>query len=655
MIATVLVYAVSLRVLTTELQDKGMVITENLATNSIEPILTEDMISLRRYLFDVKDVEEDVSYVYVIDGKGNLLAHTFSSGFPDALLDVNIPDNEKTSVQLLDTDEGYIRDIAVPVLDGKAGVVHLGISETRIRNEVFKTSKTLMYITILMMVIGGFLSYFLGSLVVRPVYALKKGAAEIGRGNLDYQIKVDTTDEIGALADAFNEMAKKLKSSMEKTRGYSAKLEEKVEERTKELLLLQKINNLLNQGASQDEILNAITHGLTTVFNYDSSTVNLMSSDRKHLICKSYSIEDKIIEKLESLTGLRALNYQIPLKKDSPLTMIVRTKMPFMTDDIVKLIIDHTDNELIHALAGTIARVSNTKYGVGVPLLSGDRVVGVIGIGTREKVSTKDVERLANFAAQAGMAVEKAQMEKQLKEYSKDLEKKVKEKSAQLIQSEKLASLGLLASGVAHEINNPLASIMLCAERLRDKDLDSGTAKIKLDEIITQVEIASNIVKNLIDFSRQSKPETTQININMLIEKTLEMVPFEFRVRGIHVEKDYMANLPEFNGDPNQLGQVFLNIFVNAIQAMPDGGNLTVSTFCEDRYIKVSISDTGNGIREEDLNRIFDPFFTTKKVEEGTGLGLSICLGIVERHGGHIEVESKVNVGSTFTISLPYR
>ncbi len=219
----------------------------------------------------------------------------------------------------------------------------------------------------------------------------------------------------------------------------------------------------------------------------------------------------------------------------------------------------------------------------------------------------------------------------------------------QLFQSEKLASIGQMAAGVAHEINNPLTSISLNAQTLIAKEEDE-TKREKLAVIEAQVDSVAKIIRNLLDFSRQLEPEITRADVNAILDRTLEILSFQ--LKGIHVRRDF-SKLPRIKADVSQLQQVFSNMIINAIHAMPEGGTLTIKTELHEGGVYITFSDTGHGIPKEDIDRIFDPFFTTKEVGKGTGLGLSICHGIVEAHQGHIEVESQVGRGTTFRVWLP--
>ncbi|MCL4501926.1 MAG: ATP-binding protein [Deltaproteobacteria bacterium] len=227
----------------------------------------------------------------------------------------------------------------------------------------------------------------------------------------------------------------------------------------------------------------------------------------------------------------------------------------------------------------------------------------------------------------------------------------------ELVQSRKIAAVGTLTSGIAHELNNPINNIVLTAEALKEdfRELPQEEAQGLIQDILGQAERASEIVKGLLDFSRTEHPEFVPLGIDGVIQDTLKLVRNQLSLSGIHVDADLPRDLPEVLGDRKSLQQVFLNLFINAIQAMLDGGNLNIRAYKpqDGQWLKVEVKDTGIGIDPGDLPRIFDPFYTTKQVGRGTGLGLSVSYGIVEKHGGHLEVESQKGRGSTFTVVLP--
>ncbi|MCH7654901.1 MAG: hypothetical protein IIC95_02815 [Chloroflexi bacterium] len=232
---------------------------------------------------------------------------------------------------------------------------------------------------------------------------------------------------------------------------------------------------------------------------------------------------------------------------------------------------------------------------------------------------------------------------------------RLKSTQQQLIQSEKLAAVGTLISGVAHEINNPLGNIRGLVDLSLQGDLDE-TLKRDLQTIRAEDERAIRIVRNLLSFTREHKPETTLVSLNDALDHVLELRAYELRVSNIELRKDFAADLPEIPADPHQLQQVFLNLVINAEQAMTAAhgrGVLSITTKRVGEALHVVVTDDGPGIPSENLGRVFDPFFTTKEVGAGTGLGLSVCYGIIQEHGGEIRVASEEGRGTTFVVELP--
>ncbi|MCL4456451.1 MAG: ATP-binding protein [Nitrospirae bacterium] len=220
-------------------------------------------------------------------------------------------------------------------------------------------------------------------------------------------------------------------------------------------------------------------------------------------------------------------------------------------------------------------------------------------------------------------------------------------------QTEKMVSIGRLASGVAHEINNPLSGITLCFKNLMEADLDDSTKDRLVQAVNDGLQKIKKIVEQLLDFSRMSVTEKTPVGINDFISRLLVLFNYPASKKEIKVVNDMSGNIPKILIDENKMAQVFMNILINALQAMDMGGTLTIRTRIDNGFCTISIGDTGIGIAPDVLPNIFDPFFTTKDVGEGTGLGLSVSKGIVEQHGGIIEVESTAGVGTTFIIKLP--
>lgn len=224
----------------------------------------------------------------------------------------------------------------------------------------------------------------------------------------------------------------------------------------------------------------------------------------------------------------------------------------------------------------------------------------------------------------------------------------------QLRQAERLAEMGTLAAGMAHEIGTPMNVILGRAEQLMRKTQEGATKK-SLEVIVAQVERITKIMNQLLTFARRKPSERRQVNLGQTLDDCLEVLQERIRRMRVRVESRYETLLhPVYvHADPDQMSQVFLNLFINAIHAMPDGGTLRISLERTNGDVKATVADTGHGIPKEDLPRIFAPFFTTKEIGQGTGLGLTVVHGIIQEHGGSIAVDSEPGEGTTFTITLP--
>ncbi len=317
-------------------------------------------------------------------------------------------------------------------------------------------------------------------------------------------------------------------------------------------------------------------------------------------------------------------------------------------------------------LVKMIASPINTLVEVTERIASGD-------LSQRVKMQTDaELERLAEAFNKMCDSLQRSQSELEL--HNQTLEQKVHERTQkleevqkQVIQSEKMAAVGQLAAGVAHELNNPLGGILgyaqFAIEKLQNGKLeerDYANFQRYLADIELQARRCKMIVKNLLKFSRSSdKAEFDLVDVNAALEETFVFTQHQLGMKDIHLNVELQPNLPRILGNVNLLQQVFTNILINSMQSMPQGGDLAVRTRHNPPVgefggsIEIEFSDSGVGIPEENRSKIFEPFFTTKKVGEGTGLGLSVSYGIIRDHGGDIKLDSQVGVGSTFTVVLP--
>ncbi len=510
------------RTLSGELNEKGGVISRHIAEESVVPLSKNDTVSLLKIVESFQMTEGDVKYAYITDAEGNVIVHT--------------PGNNSR----------YISDYKAPILEGRAGFVHVGLDRTDINEKIAGMNRISIADILLEGALGILMAYMAGNYLARPVRSLVKGAEEIGKGNLGYKIEPGSTDdEIQALSNAFNQMSYNLNRSISELRASEIRYRKLVDGISDAVLLIdsQRIIRSWNTAAqnifgwSADEVIGKKTDAL------------LAGTDEWKMV----NGEEYFIKK----NGLMFPG-------------IMRTKL----------------------------------------LQEGSYVVVI-----RDATDLKEMKRL----------------------------------EMQLLQADKLATIGQLAAGIAHEINNPLGNISLYTQMLLKKTEDE-TTKEKLMIINDEANRAAQIVNWLLDFARQSEIKLSHIDINKEISKVLNIL--SPMLKDIKVSTAFEP-LPLILADPGQIQQVLMNLITNSIQSITENGEIMVKTTAEQDYVEISISDNGCGILQENINKIFDPFFTTKEQGEGTGLGLSICYGIIKRHNGSIEVISDVGAGTTFTIKLP--
>lgn len=277
------------------------------------------------------------------------------------------------------------------------------------------------------------------------------------------------------------------------------------------------------------------------------------------------------------------------------------------------------------------------------PLVSMNRLIGIIFIGPKEdneKFLKRELSLISSLTPQIGIALENAV-----------LYKEQRERFRRMSRADKLATIGELAAGAAHEIRNPLTAIKSSLQYLKTKSQDEKENKL-LTSSLQETQRIDDILSALLSFSRPSEIKKEKSNLLETLEESLELISFQMRKQKVKIVRDFPSSPVYLNGDKAQLKQLFLNLYLNSLQAMEDGGELKIEvTSMGDQKALVAISDTGEGIPEENLDKIFDPFFTTKK--GGTGLGLSICYGIVQTHQGEIEVKSKLDQGTTALVKFP--
>ena len=400
----------------------------------------------------------------------------------------------------------------------------------------------------------------------------------------------------------------------------------------------------LSQSLDLREVLDRILTELRKVIPYDSASSMLLEGNYLRVVAG------------RDLPGGSALGQRYPVTEIE--REIERTGRPF-------ILVDASADERFHGWG-------HTKYVRGwmsVPLLGREGLIGCLTIDSRQLGAYCDEEAdlAMSFAHQAAIAVENAQLHQSVKDQLEVLQAS----QDKLVQSEKMAAIGKLVAGVAHELNNPLTAIIGIAQLLQSGELSEGV-KQDLEKLVGEAHRAGKIVHSLLDFSRQQRPERSPVLVEDVLSSTLKILAYELQSRNIECRTDLAGDLPATMADAHQLQQVFVNLISNAHEAMYEanrGGALKITSelaaiggengdgeagdLRSTTGIRICIEDDGPGIPSDVLPRIFDPFFTTKSPGKGTGLGLSVCHGIVGEHGGQIWVESEAGEGTRFYVQIP--
>ena len=365
----------------------------------------------------------------------------------------------------------------------------------------------------------------------------------------------------------------------------------------------------------------------------------------------------------KKLIGFRARKISLDAKS-SLVRHLKKIKSAEIKEELTLKIKDSSSKERVSQLMRLREEMEKIEAEVCLGLHRKEELGGILVLGKKtsgKPYSKQELELLETLANHTAMALDNARLYQEVKNWGKELDRKVKEKTkelrksqAQLLQSEKLAGIGQLAAGIAHEIRNPLGIIATSLYYL-DESLPKKKEDIKRHFQIMNMEInrCESIINNLLEFSRKSTQEIELIDVNQLLNITLSLVEKDLFVKDIKLIKKFHDS-PTIKANMDEMKQVFLNLILNATQAMPREGKLDIATsISKNKRVRIQVADSGTGISEKHLSKIFDPFFTTKAPGEGTGLGLTLVHNIIETWGGTIQVESQGVKGTTFTIEFP--
>ncbi|MBI4844583.1 MAG: HAMP domain-containing protein [Nitrospirae bacterium] len=591
-----------------ELEIYGSSIVRHLADSAVDPILTQDIVKLKRLLSETVREEEGIAYAYIINSKGKIVAHSFDNGFPDGLKGIHtLMPGKAYSSMLLKTEKGYMKDFAAPIFNG-IGTAYVGISTNRIRDALSHTMWTISLLTALLLVIGILSFNFIAGTLLKPLDMLTRGARKIGEGRYDIRVHVESKDEVGLLASSFNAMAEKLEatiSALEDDIKERVRVEEMLRKRERQLTESQKAAMI---GSWNLDILNkALDWSDETFRRFDKEPGSVIPSEEYFVQLvhpdDRASVADAIRDAIE---------------RDAPYHVQSR-------------IINESGREWVMEAYGVVERDEKGK-----PL----RFLGTAQDITKRKEIDAERERLI----------------RKLKDKTKELEQVVYVVShdlrSPLVNIEgyykevefSLEDLkdAVLKSGAPREMKERVTEIM-------DKDIPESDRYIK-----ASIRKMDSLLAGLLKVSRMGHAALAIENLDMksLISNVILTLEYQFMKAGANYE---ISELPACAGDVKGINQVFSNLIQNAlkyrsaerpcfikISGHEEGGE---SVYC--------VEDNGIGIKEGDMNKIFELFSQIHKGNEGEGLGLNIAKKIVEKHNGRIWAESEYGNGSRFFVALP--
>jgi len=388
--------------------------------------------------------------------------------------------------------------------------------------------------------------------------------------------------------------------------------------------IFREISTVVHSSTSVDEVLELVVWRTTQVLGAKGAVFRSLNRETKKLeLFASYGLGEKYLSKK-------------PVASKKIIIDLCRRNKVIIIEDILFDPRVRNPQEVWE---------EGIRMILDIPLTIREDTFGILRIYLSEsrRLSQDELDLLIAIADVCACAIDKARL----------IEDQQSRYDHLALQTEKLSALGRMAAGIAHEINNPLGGILLFSTNMQKKVPEEGPLKEGLDVIVREALRCKGIIQDLLEFSRDKEPEKITANINHIVDKTLSILDNEFRLHHISVEKNLSSEIPKIPVDVNLMQQVFVNLFINAVEAIQENGVITIqSRMSPDQESEIiEIEDTGCGIQPDDVSKIFEPFFSTKA--NGTGLGLSVSYGIVQKHDGDIRVSSKPGKGTRFTVEIP--
>lgn len=581
-----------------EYRNRGISLAANLAARSEDSILAMDFLRMRSLIGEVSTSAGDILYVFIQDSDGEVLSHTFNDGFPVALKTVNrVQPKQHCSIQLLIAADNRFYDFAAPVMVGEfqVGTIRLGLLRTQVTTTVNELWWAIFAFAILSIIVSDTVGFSLAHNLTSRIKRLQTASEDMLRGHREADKAVANEG---------------LPKSM--------------------LALQSRRRNHRNRWAG-DEI-----HQLAETFDAMTAAIKAYIEQlaaSKAVLAKSETKYRRIFEDSMDLifladpqgrivdinpAGMRMLDF------DSPEDLVGR-------ESLASLMQKPEDARRLFAEIERSGFVRNWECTLKTS--ADGELLALLSMTVRHDADG----RVAEYEGIVKDITERRLMHRQL------------------LQADRLASVGQLAAGVAHEINNPLGLILGYTQLLLREESDAADIRDDLQTIEKQTRNCKKIVEDLLNFARKSGTYLSEVKVNRALRSVIDVVRSQLELDNIIIQTQLDADLPEISGDTEKLKQVFMNMLINARQAIGKDGNIRITTGidAEGRSVVIIFQDDGPGIAPDILDNIFDPFFTTKPTGQGTGLGLSVSYGIVEDHQGDIQVSSDVGRGTTFVIRLP--
>ena len=585
------------------LVEKEMTIAARSKANMISFVLSEYLLdnneTFRQDFIKQVTKDRDIEYLRLVNSKGKVLAET--GRLPVHFANGNeTPDERKTfSVIEMITSlpkslhgAGHIFDISVPVAykGEKVGQLFLGINSKRVNRSLARAIYIGIVFIMVTILIGSLFTYFLERRMRDSLKQLIRTTKLMARGDLAQYVKIEIGDEVEELGKSFNRMAQAL----------SEKEEELVKAR----------NTMVS-------IFNGITSGIAYISrDYEIIQANL-----------AYKELLKEITGFPFEKGLKCFNLmwqEQNICDNCPGKSAMKTGKPVDLDR--EILLKNGERHVLRIHAYPVQDIEKNTVGF--------------------------VEYIMNITQQRKLEAELKTYTEHLEDIAQEQTRKLKEAQVHLAHQEKIAALGQIAAGVAHEIGNPLSALSALV-RVLEKESQNQHSKEKIKVMKEQIDRISRILREMTDFSRPATHRKGLIHSNQVIQSALGISKYDRRLKGIQVITCLDNEIPALKLDGDKLLQVFLNIIFNAADVMNGDGKLTITSKLKDNFVAVQFDDTGPGIPDHLLSHIFEPFFTTKKVGEGMGLGLSVSYGIMQNMGGVIKASNRKGGGMKFTIEIP--